>query len=93
MEKEDLSYTISEKDYDKKIYPYLKKFSTVMKSELNEFYNINNEIITRERKVTHYLYNKKQVRAFLDNNKNMVIILPSRKEKVLINKLERLAKK
>jgi hypothetical protein len=91
MEKEDLSYTISEKDYDKKIYPYLKKFSTVMKSELNEFYNINNEIITRERKVTHYLYNKNQVRAFLDNNKNMIVALPSIKDRKLLRKLEKLA--
>lgn len=86
-----LNYTISEKNYDKKIYSYLKKFANAMKSGINEFYNLNGEVITKERWVTHYLYNDTEVNACLDRSNNMVVLLQSCKDKTLINKLEKLA--
>lgn len=87
-------YIISEKKFDNKIAPYLRKLSKVMKSTLNEFYDLDNKVETKERTVTYYLYNNTEVIASLDkDNSNMLINVPSTLPKKLINKLERLTKK
>ena len=90
---ESLSYSISERDFDRKVAPYLKKLSKVMKSKLNEYYDFNNKVMTRERSVTHYLYNGTEINTILNEDKKMIITLSSSKDERLINKLERLTKK
>jgi hypothetical protein len=87
---ESLSYIISEKDYDKKIYPCLRKLAEVMRAKINEFYDFDEKVQTKERNITHYLYDGTKVNANLDKNHNMTILLLACKNEKLINKLEKL---
>jgi hypothetical protein len=88
---EPLSYKISEKDYNKKIYPFLRKWAEVMRAKTNEFYDFDAKVQTKERNITHYLYDGTKVIANLDKDNNMTILLQLCQNKNLINKLEKLS--
>lgn len=91
MVADPLSYKISEKDYDKKIYPYLRKLAEVMRAKTNEFYDFDAKIQTRERNIVHYLYDCTKVISKLDQGNNMDVFLLACQNDKLISKLEKLA--
>jgi hypothetical protein len=95
MVEDSLIYSISERDFDRKVAPYLKKLSNSTKSVVSEFYNISNKVIIRERKVVYRLYDNTNVNVILNKAKNMTLLLSKGRinHEKLINKLERLAKK
>ena len=89
----NLSYEISKKDYNEKIRPYFTKKSESTIEVTTQGLNKKNQMITISSYITHFLKDNLKVEASLNANKNIILELPSDKDKNIINKLEKLTVK